>query len=70
MEGDNEIRLTTSQCSRYRFSLTYRPQDNPYALRLVYPMASDSTGTFDAPAGAPNTKENAQRRLQLTGRIL
>ena len=70
VQGDNEIRLTTSLGSRYRFHLTYTPQDNPYVLRLVYPMGSDSPGTFDAPAGAPHAVSNAQRRLQLTGRML
>ncbi len=67
--GDNF--LTLSAAGRDALvRVRYTPQTNPHKVRMVYIVASDSDGSFQAPPGVPNDLASARRRLALTGRLL
>jgi|GEM_PF-958645 len=67
--GDNYISLRDRGRVTY-LTLAYQPQTNPRRVRLVYALASDGDGHFDAPAGEPNSLANATARLGLGGRLI
>ena len=69
-EGENNLVLMNSDGNSTTFTLNYLPVDNGKVVRLVYLLGSDSTGEFDAPAGVPNTLDDAIPRLQLAGRMM
>lgn len=62
-EGDKEIVIDDGIEEPERFELKYSQQKSGNWIRLVYLLASDSDGTFDAPSGEPNNSASAVRRL-------
>ncbi len=68
--GSNDMILATSDGKEYSFNLSYQPMNSTKFVRLVYPMGSDSNGSFDAPLGSLNDLSEAIPRIRLSGRIL
>lgn len=68
--GTNQMILSTSDGHEFSFMLIYQPMNGTRSVRLVYPMGSDSNGSFDAPLGTSNNLSDALPRIKLAGRIL
>lgn len=71
--GDNWFTVsavTAAGEGRRYYQLRFEPQTNPKRVRLVYLVASDGEGDFDAPDGEPHDLESAKRRLRTGGRLL
>lgn len=71
--GENWVTLETASAEGPAYThleLDYVPQTNPRKVRLVYAIASDGDGRFDAPFGEPNDLASAKRRLVFSGRLL
>lgn len=67
--GANEVRLEAAG-EVTTVPLRYTPQRNPRFLRLVYLVAADGDGTFDAPPGEPNNAASAVERIRLAAWML
>lgn len=67
--GDNFLTLSAGGRDAL-LRVRYTPQTNPHTVRMVYIVASDSDGSFQAPVGVRNDLASARRRLALTGRLL
>ena len=67
--GENYVSISDRGRTTY-LTLDYQPQQNPRRVRLVYALASDGDGSFDAPVGEPSDLSSATRRLALGGRLL
>jgi hypothetical protein len=67
--GCNDISLRTGTASA-ELALVHDAQTNPRRVRLVYLIAADSDGSFDAPAGEPRDQASAIARVRLAGRLL
>lgn len=67
--GDNALQLEAAGV-RTPFTLRYRDSTNPRFVRIVYLVAADGTGTFDAPAGEPNDQASALARLRLAAELM
>lgn len=67
--GDNDLRLEAGGV-QHRFELRYEPMENPRLVRMVYVVAADGDGSFQAPEGEPNDLESAKRRLALAGELM
>jgi hypothetical protein len=50
--------------------IRHEPQTNPRRVRLVYAIASDGDGRFDAPPGVANDVASATARIALAARLL
>jgi hypothetical protein len=71
--GENWVTLEATRDGRPTYThleLDYQPQTNPRKVRLVYAIASDGDGRFDAPFGEPNDLASAKRRLIFSGRLM
>lgn len=71
--GDNWFTVSATTAAgegRRYYQLRYEPQTNAKKVRLVYLVASDGNGDFDAPDGEPHDLESAKRRLRTGGRLL
>ena len=71
--GENWVTLEVEYDGRRGYThleLDYAPQTNPRKVRMVYAVASDGDGRFDAPFGEPNDLASAKRRLAFSGRLL
>ena len=67
--GANEVTLSAAERS-VTVELTYVPQTNPRYVRLVYILASDGDGSFQAPEGEPNDQASAVARMRLAAEML
>ncbi len=71
--GENWVTLESVVGGEHAFThleLDYLPQTNPRRMRMVYAVASDGDGRFDAPFGESNFLASAKRRLAFTGRLM
>ncbi len=68
-EGDNALRLWAGGVEQ-RVDLRYQESENPRFVRLVYVMAADGDGRFDAPSGEPNDLESAKRRFATAAELM
>lgn len=64
-EGGNTLVLNDGINVPTTFPLNYSPIESGKWIRPVYLLASDSDGTFDAPAGEANNTQSAVQRLSL-----
>lgn len=67
--GPNVVTLTAAGV-QHRLELEYQPIDNIRFVRLVYVVAADGDGRFDAPAGEPNDVESATRRIATAAELM
>lgn len=69
-KGSNLLTLTSSEGYQLAFNLYYHSPITAQKVRMVYVLGSDSAGGFDAPAGIPNTKADAVKRMKVAARML
>jgi len=68
--GHNEIIFSAASGATERLAIRYRPRRTGPFVRLMYVVAGDSDGSFQAPAGEPSDMASAQRRIALGGLLL
>ncbi|HPD45934.1 MAG TPA: hypothetical protein P5279_01055 [Anaerohalosphaeraceae bacterium] len=69
-EGRNDIFLSVDGYPMRRLVVHYEPRRTGPYVRMVYVVAADSDGSFQAPAGEPCDMECAKKRLALAGLML
>ncbi len=67
--GDNDIRLSAPNHPDAAIRVRYSPAENSRRLRLLYVLASDGEGSFQAPPGEPCDQDSAVRRIATAGRL-
>lgn len=65
--GSNRIRLSAADHPDTVFHITHAPVHSSKRVRLLYVLASDSDGSFQAPPGEDNDLASAVRRISVAG---
>ncbi len=68
--GRNEIHLSAPGHRTRPLIVSYDPIKSGRFVRMVYVVAADSDGRFQAPPGEPDDIESARKRLAFTGLLM
>ncbi len=69
-DGRNEIHLSAPGHWTRRLIVNYDPIKSGRFVRMVYVVAADSDGRFQAPPGVPDDIESARKRLAFAGLLM